>query len=58
MNATTVNLYSWEYNRTKTYLAAALFVAGNILLPQLCHTVHLGGPTMLPIYFFHADRSL
>lgn len=52
MNATTVNLYSWEYNRTKTYLAAALFVTGNILLPQLCHTVHLGGPTMLPIYFF------
>lgn len=52
MNATTVNPYSWEYNRTKTYLAAALFVAGNILLPQLCHTVHLGGPTMLPIYFF------
>lgn len=52
MNATTVNLYSWEYNRMKTYLAAALFVTGNILLPQLCHTVHLGCPTMLPIYFF------
>lgn len=52
MNATTVNLYSWEYKCTKTYLTAALFVAGNILLPQLCHTVHLGGPMMLPIYFF------
>lgn len=52
MKSTTVKLYSWEYNRAKTYLAAALFVVGNILLPQLCHTVHLGGPTMLPIYFF------
>lgn len=29
-----------------------LFVAGNILLPQLCHLVPLGGPTLLPIYFF------
>lgn len=52
METTTVKLYSWEYNRTKTYGAAALFVVGNIVLPQLCHLVHLGGPTMLPIYFF------
>lgn len=52
METTTVKLYSWEYNQAKTYLVAALFVIGNILLPQLCHSVHLGGPTMLPIYFF------
>ncbi len=25
---------------------------GNIALPQLCHLVRLGGPTLLPIYFF------
>lgn len=52
METTTVKLYSWEYNNAKTYGVAALFVLGNILLPQLCHTVNLGGPTMLPIYFF------
>lgn len=52
MQTTAVKLYSLEYNDAKTYLAALLFAAGNILLPQLCHTVHLGGPTWLPIYFF------
>lgn len=52
MQTTTVKLYSLEYNEAKTYLAAALFVAGNLALPQLCHLVHLGGPTLLPIYFF------
>lgn len=49
---TTVKLYAPTYGETKTYLAAALFAAGNIALPQLFHTVHLGGPTWLPIYFF------
>ncbi|WP_418990668.1 ECF transporter S component [Alistipes sp.] len=52
MQTTTVKLYSLEYNEAKTYLAAALFLAGNLALPQLCHLVHLGGPTLLPIYFF------
>ena len=49
---TTVKLYSLEYREAKTYSLAALFVAGNIVLPQLCHTVHMGGPTWLPIYLF------
>ena len=52
MQTTSVKLYSLEYDNAKTYLAAALFVAGNIALPQLFHTVRLGGPTWLPIYFF------
>jgi hypothetical protein len=52
MQTTTAKLYSLHCGQAKTYLAAALFVAGNIALPQLCHTVHLGGPTWLPIYFF------
>lgn len=52
MQATTVKLYSLEYNHAKTYWVAALFVAGNILLPQLCHLVPQGGVTWLPIYFF------
>lgn len=52
MQATSVKLYSLEYNRAKTYRVAALFVAGNILLPQLCHLLPQGGVTWLPIYFF------
>lgn len=49
---TSAKLYSLNYNNVKTYLFALLFVAGNILLPQLCHLVPYGGPTLLPIYFF------
>lgn len=52
MQATTVKLYSLEYNRARTYWVAALFVAGNILLPQLCHLIPQGGMRWLPIYFF------
>lgn len=36
----------------RTYGWAALFAAGNLLLPQLCHLVPSGGPMLLPIYFF------
>ena len=36
----------------RTYLFALLFVAGNILLPQLCHLIPSGGQILLPIYFF------
>lgn len=52
MQVTTVKLYSLEYNRARTYGMAALFVAGNILLPQLCHLIPQGGMRWLPIYFF------
>lgn len=52
MQTTTVKLYSSGYGETRTYLAAALFIAGNIALPQLCHLARMGGPTWLPIYFF------
>ncbi len=52
MKTTTVKLYSLRYDQARTYLFASLFVVGNIALPQLCHTMHLGGPTWLPIYFF------
>lgn len=52
MQATTVKLYSLEYNHAKTYWIAALFVAGNILFPQLCHLLPQGGMRWLPIYFF------
>lgn len=45
-----IKLYSLGYKQAKTYLAAALFTLGNMIVPQLCHTVHMGGPTWLPIY--------
>lgn len=49
---TQTRLYSLPFSDVKAYLLAALFVAGNIALPQLCHLVPNGGPTWLPIYFF------
>lgn len=52
METNSVKLYSLEYKEARTYLVAALFIVGNIVLPQFCHLVHLGGPTWLPIYFF------
>lgn len=52
MNTTTVNLYALQYREAKTYLAATLFILGNIALPQLCHLIPQGGMTWLPIYFF------
>ena len=35
-----------------TYIFSAMFIVGNILLPQLCHLVPQGGLMLLPIYFF------
>ena len=49
---TTVKLYSLDYSNVKTYLTALLFVAGNMILPQIFHLVPQGGITWLPIYFF------
>jgi len=48
----TIKLYSLNYHEAKTYLFALLFIAGNIILPQLCHFVPGGGLMWLPIYFF------
>ena len=52
METTAVKLYSLNYNNVKTYLAASLFIAGNILLPKLFHLIPQAGITWLPIYFF------
>lgn len=49
---TSAKLYSLSFGNVKTYLFALLFVAGNLVLPQLCHLLPAGGPTLLPIYFF------
>ena len=49
---TTAKLYSLPFTNVRTYLFALLFAVGNIVLPQLCHLLPAGGPTLLPIYFF------
>ena len=52
MQTTSLKLYSLGFSDTKTYLTTAIFVLGNILLPQICHLVPQGGFIFLPIYFF------
>lgn len=48
----TTNLYSLKYSETKTWMFAALFILGNIAVPQAFHLIPGGGTTWLPIYFF------
>ena len=49
--ATTTKLYALNFNNTKTYLFAAAFVVGTLLMPQLAHLIPQGGYIFLPIYF-------
>ena len=49
MESTTVKLYSLNYGNVRTYLAASLFIVGNILFPQFFHLIPQGGITWLPI---------
>lgn len=51
MQTSTIRLYSLDYAEIKTYLTAALFIAGNIILPQLFHLMPQGGVTWLPICY-------
>ncbi len=48
----TVKLHSYSYGDYRTYLYATLFIAGNIIFPQLAHLMPQGGLVWLPIYFF------
>lgn len=45
-------LYTLSLREAKSYLIAAAFTAGNIILPQICHLIPQGGLIWLPIYFF------
>lgn len=45
-------VHQLTYTDYRTYLYSALFVTGNIVLPQICHLVPQGGLIFLPIYFF------
>ncbi len=40
---TSVRLYALNYDEAKTYLWAAVFVACNLILPQLFHLIPQGG---------------
>ncbi len=48
----TVKLYSLPLSSVKTYFFAVLFIAGNLILPQIAHLIPQGGFIFLPIYFF------
>jgi len=48
----TIKLYSLRLVELKSYAYAFLFIAGNIVLPQICHLIPMGGQILLPIYFF------
>jgi hypothetical protein len=48
----TVKLYSLKAIEIKSYAFATLFIAGNIIFPQVCHLIPMGGMMLLPIYFF------
>ena len=50
--SSSVKLYSLDFANVKTYLFAAIFIVGNLLLPQLVHQIPQGGLIYLPIYFF------
>ncbi len=52
MTTSTVLTAQYSFKSSKTYFAAALFILGNILVPQLCHLIPNGGLMFLPIYFF------
>lgn len=47
-----IRIYDYKLNELKTYLFVILFVAGNVVLPQLSHLIPNGGKILLPIYFF------
>ena len=52
MNTAALTAQRYSFSQWRTYLAALVFIAGNILVPQLCHPIPDGGLIFLPIYFF------
>ena len=48
---TNVRLYSLNYDEVKTYVWAAVFVACNLVLPQVCHLIPNGGIVFAPLSF-------
>lgn len=52
MTTLSISRHNAGFTCPRTYLVAALFILGNIALPQLIHLIPGGGLTWLPIYFF------
>lgn len=52
MNLTLSPTSTFNFGNVRTYLAAAIFIMGNVALPQLCHLIPDGGFIFLPIYLF------
>ena len=49
----TTRLYALSLKETRAWTFAALFIIGNIVVPQLCYAmIPHGGLIFLPIYFF------
>ena len=57
MQTTTVKLYTLGYTEANTYLAASLFVLGNIALLQFFHLMPQGGMTWLAISLRSLGRT-
>ena len=45
----TVRLYTLNYDEAKTYMWAAIFVACNLVLPQVFHLIPQGGIIFSPL---------
>ena len=52
LSATFFTPVRFQWSDIRMYFFAALFAAGNLVLPQLCHLIPSGGQIFLPIYFF------
>lgn len=52
MTTATIAAERYNFRSLRTYIAALIFIAGNIAVPQLCHLIPNGGLIFLPIYFF------
>lgn len=52
MRSTTFQPVNLALSNYRTYLLGAVFIAGNLVLPQICHLIPDGGKMLLPIYFF------
>ncbi len=47
-----IQRHSLSLAETRAWALAAIFICGNIILPQLCHLIPQGGLIWHPIYFF------
>jgi hypothetical protein len=54
----TLKLYPLDLSEARAWIVAALFVAGNIVVPQLCHLIPGGGAALMPLYFLTLVASL